>query len=106
VADVERSVAFYRRWFGFGAEDRRFPDGTVFLRDADGTDLALHPGEAGPSPAFHFGFRRPDAADVRHLLDRLIAGQQKVLGFDDQPAIVSLKVSDPDGYVVEVYWEA
>jgi catechol 2,3-dioxygenase-like lactoylglutathione lyase family enzyme len=29
VADPERSVAFYRRWFGFDRGRRDFPDGYV-----------------------------------------------------------------------------
>lgn len=29
VADVDRSINFYRRWFGFDAPPRRYPDGTV-----------------------------------------------------------------------------
>jgi hypothetical protein len=28
-----------------------------------------------------------------------------VVAFDDDPGLVSLKLADPDGYQVEVYWE-
>jgi catechol 2,3-dioxygenase-like lactoylglutathione lyase family enzyme len=59
VADVERSIAFYRQWFGFTAPPRTYPDGTVFIGNDDGFDLALHPGApaAPPAPMVHFGFR-------------------------------------------------
>jgi hypothetical protein len=28
-----------------------------------------------------------------------------IIEFDDEDALLSVKCSDPDGYVVEVYWE-
>jgi catechol 2,3-dioxygenase-like lactoylglutathione lyase family enzyme len=65
VSDVQRSVAFYGRWLGFGPEDRRFLDGTVFIRDAEGTDLVFQTSTARMEPTS----------------------------------------ANPDGYLVEVYWE-
>jgi catechol 2,3-dioxygenase-like lactoylglutathione lyase family enzyme len=51
VADIERSQAFYARWFGF--------------------DLAFHPGAppSPPAPTVHFGFRANAADEVRSLVD-------------------------------------
>jgi catechol 2,3-dioxygenase-like lactoylglutathione lyase family enzyme len=107
VADLTRSVDFYRRWLGFGPVDRRFPDGTIFIRDAEGTDLALHAGVVGrpPAPNVHFGFRREDPKEVRALHRSLVDGGVDVLELDDEADLVSVKALDPDGYVVEVYWE-
>jgi catechol 2,3-dioxygenase-like lactoylglutathione lyase family enzyme len=46
VRDQQRSVDFYHTYCGFDpAAAQRFPDGTVIVRNADGFDLALHPGE-------------------------------------------------------------
>jgi catechol 2,3-dioxygenase-like lactoylglutathione lyase family enzyme len=106
VADIERSAAFYQQWLGFGPEDRRFSDGTSFFRDSEGTDLALHAGPASAPREFHFGFRRESADEVRDLRARLVAGGVEVMAFDDEPDVVSVKLKDPDGYVVEVYWES
>lgn len=108
VADLERSLAFYRTWLGFGADERRFPDGTVFVQDAEKTDLAFHQGSApAPEvPTFHFGFRRGEASVVRELHARLLDAGVSVSEFDEEDALVSVKFADPDGYVVEVYWEA
>ena len=108
VTDLERSIAFYRRWLRFGPEDRRFPDGTIFLRDSDGTDLALHPGGEVPTDAlarFHFGFRRESGEEVRSLHAELHAAGVPICEFDDDVDLVSVKLQDPDGYLVEVYWE-
>lgn len=108
VADVSRSLSFYREWMGFGAEDRRFSDGTVFVRDGEGTDLALREGPWAPLPAdtFHFGFRRDSPEAVRELHARLVLAGVDILEFEDDARVVTVKVRDPDGYCVEVYWEA
>jgi catechol 2,3-dioxygenase-like lactoylglutathione lyase family enzyme len=107
VRDERRSRAFYEAWFGFGAgRSWRADDGTLFVRDADGFDLALHAGEPGALPGFfHFGFRLPDPEAVRALAARLVAAGVTVVERSDEPAYVSLKCLDPDGYTVEAYWE-
>ena len=107
VTDVVRSVAFYQRWLAFGPEDRRFPDGTIFIRDAEGTDLALHAGAvaADALDSFHFGFRRESAEEVRSLQADLHAAGVPIFELAEEVDLVSLKLRDPDGYLVEVYWE-
>ena len=107
VRDEERSRAFYERWFGFDAGPSwRAEDGTLLLRDGDGFDLALHAGQPGELPGFfHFGFRLPDADAVRALHAGLLVAGVAVVGWWDEPAYVSLKCRDPDGYTVEAYWE-
>ncbi len=106
VNDVDESKGFYARWLDFGPEDRRFPDGTVFIRDPEGTDLALHAGtRAAPTTSFHFGFRRATSEEVRGLRDRLADAAVDGVEFDDDPDVVSVKFKDPNGYVIEVYWE-
>jgi len=108
VGDVERSLRFYERHFGFDpATAQRYPDGTVIVRDAHGFDLALHLVDApGESPEFlHFGFRAAEPGDVRALRDRLAADGAEILEACDEPAYVAFKVPDPDGHRVEVYWE-
>jgi catechol 2,3-dioxygenase-like lactoylglutathione lyase family enzyme len=107
VSDLDRSVAFYRRWFGFTAPPRTYPDGTVFLGNEDGFDLALHPGAltGPPSRTVHFGFRSAEADPVRTLLGDLVAADVTVTERHDTDDYVSLKCLDPDGYEIEVYWE-
>ncbi|GAB2692550.1 hypothetical protein GCM10027194_28630 [Thalassiella azotivora] len=107
VRDVEASLAFYRRWFGFTATPRPYPDGTVFVSNDDGFDLAVHAGEPASPPAagVHFGFRAADPAGVRALLADLREARVTVTEAWDEDGYVSLKCLDPDGYEVEVYWE-
>jgi hypothetical protein len=58
VTDIERSATYYQEWLGFGPEDRRVDDETIFVRLSEGTDLALHAGEVPTSldgQVIHFG---------------------------------------------------
>jgi len=107
VADLERSVAFYEQFFGF-ARHAKYGDGTVFVRNAQGFDLGLKPGAPGamPAPTMHFGFRAPDPDAVRRLRDELHRTGAPFTEESDEDDFVGCKVLDPDGYEIEIYWEA
>jgi catechol 2,3-dioxygenase-like lactoylglutathione lyase family enzyme len=109
VRDHERSLRFYATYFGFDpATAQEYPDGTVIVRNADRFDLALHPSaETAPESTFlHVGFFLPDAGAVRALRARLQTDGVPIVEHDDEPGLVSFKCLDPDGWRVEVYWEA
>ncbi|HEY7175085.1 MAG TPA: VOC family protein [Micromonosporaceae bacterium] len=107
VRDFERSLAFYEKYFHFdGSTARTYPDGTVIVRNADGFDLALHPGSIAVQPEFlHFGFALPNPERVHEFCARLIADGVEIVEQDDEPDLVSFKCLDPDGWRIEVYWE-
>ncbi len=107
VADVDRSQAFYERWFGFDQRPETYSDGTRFIRNADGFDLALHPGAppTPPAPTVHFGFRTTADGEVRELRRALQEAGVPITEAHDEPGYVSVKCLDPDGYEVEVYAE-
>ncbi|MFY1687137.1 VOC family protein [Plantactinospora sp. WMMB782] len=108
VGDPQGSLRFYHAYFGFDpGTAQRYPDGTVIVRNADGFDLALHAVDAveEPAPFLHFGFRLPDADDVRALLRRLRADDVPIVEDYDDPSYVAFKCLDPDGHRVEAYWE-
>jgi catechol 2,3-dioxygenase-like lactoylglutathione lyase family enzyme len=109
IRDERRSLRFYAIYFGFDpAGARRYPDGTVIVRNVDGFDLALHLSEVPEQlPAFlHFGFQLPGADAVHQLLGRMEADGVEVLERWKEPGYVGFKCLDPDGWRVEVYWEA
>lgn len=108
VRDEERSRRFYERWLGFGARPaRRFEDGVLMLYDETGFALALGPADPEARlPAFlHFGKDAETPERVRALAARLEAAGVELVERWDEPAYASVKFRDPDGYVVEVFWE-
>ena len=108
VRDQQRSVRFYETYFGFDpAHARRYPDGTVIVRNAEGFDLALHPGDPPEQlPAFlHFGFQLAGANAVAELLAKMEADGVPILERWNEPGYVAFKCLDPDGWRVEAYWE-
>jgi catechol-2,3-dioxygenase len=104
VTDVERSRAFYARWFGFDHGEPEWLGDALFVRDAAGFDLALRPVERPPDPsAFHFGIHLDDADAVRALATRLRDDDVAIVEWHDELGFTSLKCRDPDGYTIEVY---
>jgi catechol 2,3-dioxygenase-like lactoylglutathione lyase family enzyme len=107
VRDPQRSRVFYEKYFGFDAGRPQDDDGALVLRNADGFDLALEPAKRKPvvPPALHFGIRFVGARRVYDLEARLVADGVEIVATTDDPGYVSVKCADPDGYVVEAYWE-
>ena len=103
VADEERSRRFYAR-LGFNARMERMDDGVLMLWNAEGFQLALGPADSDARlPEFlHFGRRYPTAEDAIAAAARTEA---EVVEAWDEADYVSRKVRDPDGYVVELFWE-
>ncbi len=106
VRDVERTRAFYERWFGMRVK-RRIKPGFLFLTDEAGMDLAIVADDpVAPMPDwFHFGFRLADQAAVRALHREMTAAgacDEEIREFPDR---ITFGVADPDGYGVEVYHE-
>ena len=106
VTDEARSQAFYAGWFGF-EDSARMDDGVLMLYGPGDVSLALGPAEGPPVlPAFlHFGFVLDTPEAVRESRDAFAAAGVEIADFWDEPDYVSVKVRDPDGYVVEVSWE-
>ncbi len=108
VTDQERSRRFYETYFGFDAAPARLHDGSVLmLYDADGFSLALGPVDEPIRlpPFLHFGVHADSPEDVRAFRARLAADGVPIVEEWDEPDYVSVKCSDPDGYVVEFGWE-
>jgi catechol 2,3-dioxygenase-like lactoylglutathione lyase family enzyme len=108
VSDQERSRRFYASYFGFGARPaRRYDDGVLMLYDAAGFALAL--GAAGEPIArpdwMHFGVALADRDAVLAHRERLAADGVEIVEEFDEREYVSVKCRDPDGYIVEAFWE-
>ena len=109
VSDRELSRRFYETYFGFGARPaRRYGDGVLMLYDATGFALALGPtrGEIRPPIWMHYGIVLPCRQAVSDLRSRLVRDGVSLVQECDEPEYVSVKCCDPDGYVVEAFWES
>ena len=108
VADQARSRRFYVTYFGFGARPAKvYDDGVLMLYNAEGFALALGTSsEPVDRPSWmHFGVGLPSREAVLALRDRLVDDGVELVEQWDEPAYVSVKCRDPDGYIAEASWE-
>ena len=108
VRNQVRSRRFYETYFGFGARPAKRYDGDVLmLYSAEGFALALGPStEPVARPSWmHFGVGLPGREDVLALRERLVGDGVELVEEWDDPDLVSIKCRDPDGYIVEAFWE-
>jgi catechol 2,3-dioxygenase-like lactoylglutathione lyase family enzyme len=108
VSDQERSRRFYETYFGFGSRPaRRHDEGVLMLYNADGFALALGPADEQVSAPrwMHFGTALANRDAVVALRDRLARDGVELVEEWDEPEYVSVKCRDPDGYIVEAWWE-
>lgn len=108
VRDQARSRSFYETYFGFGAwPAKRYDDGVLMLYNAAGFSLALRPStEPIVRPSWmHFGVGLPSREAVLAHRDRLVRDGVELVEEWDEPAYVSVKCRDPDGYIIEASWE-
>jgi catechol 2,3-dioxygenase len=113
VADLERSIAFYRDAFGFELTGR-VADRAAFL-SAGGYHhhLGLNTFESlgGGSPAagttglYHFAIRYPDRIALARALERLLDRGVQIAGASDHGATISIYLHDPDGNGIEITYD-
>ena len=112
VRDVERSVAFYEKVFGFTVIDR-FEDKAAFFRSSFGDnhhDLAVFavgrdapaqpPGGVG---LYHLAWEVDSIVDLLAARD-LLQEMGALVGASDHGASKSLYGKDPDGIEFEILW--
>jgi catechol 2,3-dioxygenase len=106
VADLERSLDYYRRRIGLGLLRRE--DGEASL-GAGGTELLRLFEEPGARPAvghtglFHYALRVPERADLARWLAHAARDQVPLLGMSDHFVSEALYLADPDGHGIEIY---
>lgn len=108
VRDQARSRHFYETYFGFGARPaKQYDGGVLMLYNGEGFALALSP---SPDPIvrpswMHFGAALPSRDEVLSLRERFVGDGIELVEERDEPDYVSIKCRDPDGYIVEAFWE-
>ena len=111
VADLDRSLLFYRDLLGFEVTSR-FGDSAVFL-SAGGYHhhIALNtwagkgaePPPRGHSGLYHFAILFPSRKTLAAALKRLLEEAYPITGTADHDVSEAIYVNDPDGIGVELY---
>jgi catechol 2,3-dioxygenase len=113
VADLDRSIAFYRDVLGFELQ-QRMGDQAAFL-SAGGYHhhIGLNTWESkGGSPPprgttglFHFAIRFPTRAALATTLRRVVDANVRLSGASDHGVSEAIYFDDPDGNGIELYWD-
>jgi len=113
VADLERSLSFYRDLLGF-KEMQRYGDGAVFI-SAGGYHHHIglntwYSRNAAPAPMrsaglFHVAIVYPTRKDLAIVLKRLLDAKYPLTGASDHGVSQALYLNDPDENGVELYWD-
>ncbi|HEV8581245.1 MAG TPA: VOC family protein [Thermoanaerobaculia bacterium] len=108
VRDVERSLRFYGQVFG--AVEVYREGGFLQAQTPGSRDVLVFEGSDGKvgesGGIAHFGFRLVDPADIDAAASEVERAGGKILSRGDFcPGEPFLFAADPDGYVVEIWYE-
>lgn len=113
VADLERSLRFYRDLLGFELQ-QYYGDSAAFI-SAGGYHhhIGLNTWQtkgAGPAPRnvpglFHTAILYPERRDLAIILRRLVDAGYPLTGASDHGVSEAIYLDDPDGNGVELYWD-
>ena len=111
VADLERSLRFYRDVLGFTVT-QRYGDQAVFLSAGGyhhhlGLNTWESAGGSPPAPGttglYHVAFLYPSRAELADALQRVLRAGLRLDGAADHGVSEALYLRDPDGNGVELY---
>jgi catechol 2,3-dioxygenase len=106
VSDLDRSLAYYRRVFGF--EPRERVNGSATLT-AGANDLLVLVEEAGAQPAptatglYHFALLVPTRVDLARWLAHVARERIPLTGLSDHDVSEAIYLRDPDHHGIEIY---
>ena len=113
VADLERSLKFYRDLLGFEVQ-QYYGQSAVFISAGNyHHHIGLntwHSKDAGPAPLhaaglYHTAILYPERKDLAVILKRLVEAKYPLTGASDHGVSEALYMDDPDGNGVELYWD-
>ncbi len=113
MADVDRSLAFYRDVLGFELKQRMGTDAAFISAGDYHHHIGLNSWESrGGSPPprgttglYHVAIRYPTRASLADALRRLVDAHVPLSGASDHGVSIALYLDDPDGNGIELYWD-
>ena len=111
VADIDRSLGFYRDVLGFDVTQRLGDEAAFLSAGGYHHHLALNTWESrGGSPPprgttglYHVAIRYPDRATLGNALRRVVEAGIPVTGATDHGVSEAVYLRDPDGNGIEIY---
>lgn len=113
VADLNRSLAFYRDLLGFEVTTRFGPQAAFLSAGGYHHHIGLNTWQsAGMPPAqkrgvglFHTAIVLPTRRDLAAIVSRLMEADYPLTGAADHLVSEAIYLDDPDGNGVELYWD-
>jgi catechol 2,3-dioxygenase len=113
VADLERSIAFYRDVLGFTVTQRYGAQAAFLSAGGYHHHIGLNtwdsrggaPPPAGHTGLFHAAILYPGRRQLAEALRRLLAAGVALDGASDHGVSEALYLRDPDGNGLELYWD-
>ena len=113
VADVDRSLAFYRDVLGFEVQQRWGADAAFVSAGGYHHHIGLNSwesrGGAPPPPGttglYHVAVRYPTRAALADALRRVVDAGIPLSGASDHGVSIALYLNDPDRNGIELYWD-
>jgi catechol 2,3-dioxygenase len=109
VADLERSIAYYREAIGLDVVEQA--SGRAAL-GADGSSVLLvlteEPGarpSRGHTGLYHLALLVPERPDLARWLAHAAADRVPLTGLADHFVSEAVYLDDPDGHGIEIYWD-
>ena len=113
VADLERSLAFYRDVLGFQVTQRFGPQAAFLSAGGYHHHIGLNTWESaggkppppGTTGLYHVAILYPTRAELAVALRRLLEVKVPLEGAADHGVSEAIYLRDPDGNGVELYWD-
>jgi catechol 2,3-dioxygenase len=113
VANLDRSLAFYRDTLGFQVTQQMGSQAAFLSAGGYHHHIGLNtwesaggqPPPAGTTGLYHVAVRYPTRAELANALRRLIDAGIPLEGASDHGVSEALYLRDPDGNGVELYWD-
>src|SRR5687767_4280840 len=113
VADIERSLQFYRDLLGFEIMQWYGKDAVFISAGGYHHHIGLNtwhsknrgPAQVNSAGLYHVAILYPERKDLALVLQRLVTVKYPISGAADHGVSEALYMNDPDGNGIELYWD-